>query len=417
MAYLAFINSVIILAAIAIIGANEEFPDKRGPPTEMIQSYRECCVQCLTLSNYSKPGPYTLETLAMFIEAEFLLSADDQMHTFLLVGNLVRLALREGLHRDSTKVAGNSTPFQAEMRRRIWNHISQIDMLASTHIGLPGMVGSIQSDTLAPKNLQDEDFDEESQEVPASRPDSEYTPMSYTICKGRLCHVAAMISAIANSLVPTPYAEIMRVDALLHDAWERVPKFFRLDPTAISVVDAPVMIIKKFSITLLYEKSRCMLHRGYLLRHRLNPVFGYSKVVGLDAAMQLLRCQLAVHETASPGGALSGDKWFLSMLAMHDFLLADMILYLSIMQSLVEGVLDPQQQDMIMMLKRSHKGWNEMSNTNGEAKKAYAVVGSMLNKIQLALGCSVNRPAVHGDNRTASGDIFFNMSLDGTNLA
>lgn len=98
------------------------------------------------------------------------MSRDDQVHSYLLSGVAMRLALRIGLHRDPSKMGTHFTPFEAESRRRMWCHINQLDLLASFHIGLPGTTQTIESDTLPPRNLLDEDFDEDCAELPPISP-------------------------------------------------------------------------------------------------------------------------------------------------------------------------------------------------------------------------------------------------------
>jgi len=375
----------MIIATCAALGAGEETPQNDGSPTEMIRTYRECCVQCLVLSNYTKPGPYTLETLFIYMESEFLLNKDDQVQSFLLVGNATRLALRMGLHRDSTKVGGNITPFQGEMRRRLWHHLLQIDLLSSFHIGLPGMIPTVESDTLLPSNLRDEEFGEDSAELPPSRPDSEITPASYMICKSRLCQEAGKIVALANRLSLPEYVEIMRLDSLLETAYQKVPPAFRLDSAGSSITDSPSVTIKRFSIAMLYQKGRCMLHRKHLMRAEKNPDFGFSKRAGLDAAMEILRYQSMIHEAALPGGLLSRDRWFLSSLSMHDFLLAAMIVYLHLFRggrkTHTNSQLTKEQKERIIALEKSRAIWNETWSNSAESKKASVVLSIMLNKV------------------------------------
>ncbi|KAL2059930.1 hypothetical protein VTL71DRAFT_10085, partial [Oculimacula yallundae] len=395
LSWLAYLYAIIIQASVAILGCGEEFPDLRGTPMNMIHNYRECCVQGLVLSNYTKPGQYTIETICLYTETEFLLSNGDYTHCYLLCGNIIRLAFRMGLHRDATKVGGGQiTPFQAEMRRRVWQHMCQIDLLGSTHLGLPGMTGCVASDSMAPKNLRDEDFDEDSVEVPPSRPESEMTPMSYTICKGRICLVATKVSTLANLLEDPPYDQVMNLDRLLHEAFIKVPYFYKLDMTELSITDSLDVIIKKYSIDLLYHSTRCMLHRKFLLKQKDNPEFGYSKVVGLDASIQLLRCQASIHEAAGPGGPLARDRWFLSTLSLHNFLVANMVVYLIIMQSFCgpdgqqtsSSTLTKDQESMIRILQKSNTVWQAMIEVSPEAKKCAAVVALMMKKVRLACG-------------------------------
>jgi hypothetical protein len=382
----------MIVATLAGLAASENELVDHASAMEAIQNYRECCIQCLVLSNYTKPGPYSLETVFIYMESEFLLSKDDQVQSYLLVGNAVRLALRMGLHRDSTKVGGNITPFQGEIRRRLWHHLLQLDLLCSFHIGLPGMIPAIDSDTMLPGNLQDEDFDEESAVLPQSRPESELTPMSYSICKSRLCHEAGRIVTFANRLSLPEYEKVLALDHDLLASYQKVPLAFLLDPTGPSVTDSPATTIKRFSLAILFQKSRCMLHRKHLMRADQDPDFAFSKRVSLEAAIELLRCQTMVHEAALPGGQLSRDRWFLSSLSMHDFLLAAMIVYLSLSPRTATDSSPAkrfeERQDKIKALEKSQEIWNQNWTVSAESKKAAMVLGIMLRKAYSGVGTS-----------------------------
>jgi len=380
----------MIVATLADLGLTEDDSAAHAKGIEAIQTYREGCIQCLVLSKYTKPGPYTLETMFIYMEAEFLLSKDDQVQSFLLVGNVVRLALRMGLHRDSSKVGGGITPFQGEIRRRLWHHLLQLDLLSSFHIGLPGMIPVIDSDTLPPGNYHDEDFDEDSAVLPPSRPDSEITPMSYSICKSRLCIEAGKIVALANHISLPEYQEVMKLDWDLQSAYQKVPQAFVLDTTGPSITDSRATTIKRFSLAILFHKSRCMLHRKHLMRAKQHPEFAFSEQVSLDAAMDLLRCQSLVHEAVLPGGQLSRDRWFLNSLSMHDFLLAAMIVYLSLSRGSPVcpngGVSNRAAQERIEALEKSRVIWNKKWTVLAESKKAAMVLGIMLKKLRSGMG-------------------------------
>lgn len=85
--------------------------------------------------------------------------------------------MKMGLHRDPDKLP-RITPYEGEMRRRMWNFVVQIDLMVSFHLGLPCMIHGIESDTALPRNLLDLDFDENTTELPPSRPNDDYTPLS-----------------------------------------------------------------------------------------------------------------------------------------------------------------------------------------------------------------------------------------------
>ena len=277
---------MLTVATMQALFSSEDGITSRESAVELNKGYRECCIKCLLLSNYTKPGPYTMETIFIYMEVEFLLSKDDQVHTFLLIGNAVRLALRMGLHRDSTKVGGIISPYEVEIRRRLWHHLLQMDLLSSFHIGLPGSIQGIDSDTLLPGNLRDEDFDEDSLELPIPRPESEITPMSYTICKSRLCQQAGKIVALVNRLSHLKYQEVTTLDRDLREAYQKVPQLFLVPSSGPSVTDSSSTTIRRFSLATLYQKSLCMLHRKHFMRAEMNLNFVYSRRVAVEAAME-----------------------------------------------------------------------------------------------------------------------------------
>lgn len=53
------------LATLSSLNSGEVHPDTRGAPHEMLRAYNENCVQCLVLSDYTKPTRYTLETMVI----------------------------------------------------------------------------------------------------------------------------------------------------------------------------------------------------------------------------------------------------------------------------------------------------------------------------------------------------------------
>ena len=372
------------LATFTSLSAKEEIPDPRGSHLEMIRLYRGCCSQSLVLSDYTKPGLYTIEALLIYGESEIIMDKNAEVNSYILAGVMVRLALRMGLHRDPTKIGGNISVFQAEMRRRNWHLLVQIDQLVSFHIGLPAMASTMESDTEIPRNLRDEDLDANTTELPPSRPDTEMTPMSYTIAKSRLCKVFGLIAAQANKLSLPPYEEVMKTDTLLNEAYAKVPSFLRLIPLELAFTDSAALIIKRFSLALMFHRSRCVLHRKYFLREKDSRIFEYSKRTGLDASLKLLQIQSSVHRAVQPDGALFKAVWFMSPLSMHDFLLAATIVYLDLIHVIekMRKPLDNEQAGMLRALEQSYDIWNHSKDHLEDAKKASNILGPMLAKIK-----------------------------------
>lgn len=407
------------LATFAALGAGEENADTRGTPTEIIRIYRESCVRCLVLSNYALPGPYTLETFLLYIEGEFVLSKGDQMNCYLIIGVAVRLAMRMGFHRDSDNIRGDITPFHGEFRRRIWHFLAQMDLMVSFHIGLPSMVPAIRSDTRVPLNLQDHDLDEDITELPPPRPETEITGMSYIIAKGRIARIFAKVVDQANLLALPYYDEVMALDQELNQAFAAVPPLLCVMPIALSITDSPKIIMQRLSLAVLFHKSRCVLHRKYLMKGKEDARFSFSKEVGIEASMELLYIQSEVHRAVQPGGPLCKDSWFISSLGSHDLLLAVMIVYLGLIQdsegaSPGTGALqmpNTQQNQMIKSLDRSYKIWTETRSMSVDIKKVCGVLGNIMKRVNSIFRrprIDENDAACHADRESMS-----RLSLNG----
>jgi hypothetical protein len=79
----------------------------------------------------------------------------------------VRLGRRIGLHRDGTSL--ELSPFETEMRRRLWWQIVHIDFRASDFSGTKPSMDLFLSDTKAPLNVEDEDLSPDMVELPPER--------------------------------------------------------------------------------------------------------------------------------------------------------------------------------------------------------------------------------------------------------
>lgn len=153
-------------------------PSKPPIPTARIESYREKVVQCLHLANFPKCPPYTLEVMLLHFMGEYLRYRDVYFGQWLLVGMIIRIAFRMGYHREPSRFS-NISPFQAEMRRRLWTIIVQLDLMSSVAVGLPIMIQPSLPDVKEPRNLEEEDLHPDMTELPPARPDSDSSIMRY----------------------------------------------------------------------------------------------------------------------------------------------------------------------------------------------------------------------------------------------
>ena len=280
-------------------------------PQRLVQTYREKILQCLIQGKYTKSVPYTIETLLLYFTVEYVLSKDTQIGPWILLGIIVRIAMRMGYHRDPSHSPQISL-FQGEMRRRAWAMIVQLDLIASFQIGLPRMIKEEQSDTGEPQNFLDDEFDEGMIHLPAPRPDTDLTPMVYVVAKNKLFSVFGKISDLATSTQPPPYSEVMRLDKILNKPRLDIPPGLQLRPMAKSITDHPDVVMRRIYIALLFHKAQCVLHRKYLLSARHDYRYAYSRQACIEAALQILQHQSTLNQHTQPGGRLYRDRWKIS---------------------------------------------------------------------------------------------------------
>ena len=224
-------------------------------PKLLIRTYRQKISQCLVLGRYTDGAPYTVETLLLYLHIEYLQSEDTQAGVWVILGMIARLALRMGYHRDASNFSGIS-PFRGEMRRRAWAIITMMDVTASSQFGLPRMIRQAQSNTLEPRNLKDEDIDENMVNLPASRPESDQTPVEYFVAKNRLVSAFGKISDLATLTKPPQYSEILRLDGKLHEAHDSIPNWLNMRPMSKSIMDGSDVIMQRIYVALLLYKAK-----------------------------------------------------------------------------------------------------------------------------------------------------------------
>ncbi|KAH8683132.1 hypothetical protein BGZ60DRAFT_212877 [Tricladium varicosporioides] len=353
-----------------------------------LQVYREKVVQCLVLGDYTKGSPFTIETLLLYFAIEHFQSSDTQVGPWILFGMIARIAMRMGYHRDPSH-SPRITPFQGEMRRRAWAMILQVDLATSQQVGLPRAIRPRQADTLDPRNLTDDDFHEDIVELPPSRPDSEMTPLLYIIWKNKLLFVGSEITDLAGSATLAPYSEVLRLDKMLYDVRESMPVRLQWRNRSGVITDPARIIMRRLYLDIIFHAARCNLHRRYLPLAKPNTPYINSKNLCLDSALQLLENQSSMYDESQPGGWLFEDRWKVSSLVNHDYLLGTTILCLQLDYDLragqplflTESSADCERRKKIVQaLQGSYQIWVKSSTTSREAQKAAEALEIVLGK-------------------------------------
>ncbi|KAK4653421.1 hypothetical protein QC762_507140 [Podospora pseudocomata] len=387
---LALLFAMFCNASLYYMKSGEELPGRLGDAGAAYRIYKARCAQCLVLGDYTKPWRYKLEAMILYFGSEYLGQQDAHINVSVILSIIVRLAMHMGLHRDP-KHYPDMSPFEGEMRRRLWTVLRDVDILIGFQFGLPGNIPNDLYDTALPRNLHDEDFDENTLELPPSRPETEKTVTLWCIMKGRIVNVFSEITTAMSSRKAPGLSDIMRMDRKIDELATQFPPSLRYRPFSQSVVDPVDIIMQRYQLELLFLKCRIVLHRRYMGYARKDKRYEHSRRVCLEAATKTLRHQYDVHCELQMGGRLSHERshWFLSSLSTHNFLLADMILCLELwFLKAREGRSPPaveQSPEMIMtkdqildILRTSRLIWQGRRKESAEANKAFNILTKML---------------------------------------
>ncbi|KAI1200757.1 fungal-specific transcription factor domain-containing protein [Nemania serpens] len=338
-------------------------------------------VDCLISGDYLSAKPYSIEALLLhgFTEMRSKHLVDSSL--WAKFGLTARLAQRMGYHRDP-KYLSNVTPFEGEIRRRAWFFIEVFDVLFSFQQGVPPIIRDDECDTESPANLFDSDFDENMMVLPPPRPASEPTSALYLCIKSKLCRILRRVLRLSLSIHPPIYEEVLKLNDELHHYHNQVPPLLRIKPLrSYSFTDQTYDIMHRLMLEMMFLKSLCVLHRPYLNREKDNPQCDVSRDTCREAALRILDLHAEYEEESKPGGRMYEDKYMLSSLTVHDFLIASMILCLDLTEN--PSSTPAARSRKLKALGTSYKIWSERKNASKDAAHATRVVGAILRKVSM----------------------------------
>jgi hypothetical protein len=106
---------------------------------------------------------------------------DSPRFVWMMTGLVIRMAQSLGLQRDGTHFK-HLTPFEIEMRRRVWYALCELDVRASEDQGTDFTIQHDSFDTKLPLNINDDDIDVDTKELPTEREGiTDMSPALYTM--------------------------------------------------------------------------------------------------------------------------------------------------------------------------------------------------------------------------------------------
>ena len=214
------------------------------------------------------------------------INAVKRKRTWTSAGNLMRVAVSAGLHRDAQLInVRHPTPslrrvsvFDQEMRRRLWATIAELELQAAFERGMPGMMRGVVEDCGPPSNLEDEAFDRSTEQLPNPRPLSQHTRSSYQ----SLSHSSRSLRMELASLINNQDSHIIYEDVLLYD--ERVSQHLNAIPNWSDKED----LVSQILLQLQLRQFLLFLHRPYAQSEARDSRYDYSTFVQMKNAITIL---------------------------------------------------------------------------------------------------------------------------------
>ena len=199
-------------------------------------------------------------------------------------GNLTRLALSSGLHRDarivnlrqSASSCKKVSVFDQEMRRRIWATISELELQTAFERGMPAMLRDLVEDCGPPLNLDDEEFDPLADQLP--NPISNYTRSSFQ----HLSRSSWSLRLELVSMINGPHPQMAYEVVLMYD------KKITLHLDEIPHWSDKASLVSRVLLQLELQMFLLFLHRPYAREEARSSRYEYSAIVHLRTAMRIL---------------------------------------------------------------------------------------------------------------------------------
>lgn len=201
------------------------------------------------------------------------------------VGSLMRMAMQMGLHQDPSNL-GNMSPWQTEIRRRLWCTVLEMNIQAALDSGMIPMINESDYNTLPPSIIGDTELDAALNEncTNATSPRTQKS-LQYLLASSFALRLRA--ARVINSLQEEPsYDEVLKLGNELASTCRAASR-----ETAHSVSEDHPALGSQFAFSFcchLLNRFLLCLHFKYAIQATQNPIYAHSHKVCLDVALDLV---------------------------------------------------------------------------------------------------------------------------------
>lgn len=162
--------------------------------TELNMKYRLGLEHALAKADFlNVPDLVLVQAFTIFL---FLVRRHDSPRfVWMMTGLAIRMGQALGLHRDGAHF-GHLTPYEVEMRRRVWWSLCMLDMRASEDQGMDYTISLESYDTKLPLSINDADIEPKTTQTPTER--GGITDMTFPLISVQIGIIAKQMMALSS---------------------------------------------------------------------------------------------------------------------------------------------------------------------------------------------------------------------------
>ncbi|EGO53307.1 hypothetical protein NEUTE1DRAFT_92483 [Neurospora tetrasperma FGSC 2508] len=251
----------IYYSAVASMDKDEAKMNFGAEKDYLVQQYRFALEQALARANFTTTPDITLAQ-AFLLFLILVRRQDDTRFAWTLTGLLIRISQALGLHRDGTNFP-NISPFEVEMRRRIFWAVCILDLRSAEDQGTDLTLVDRTFDTQLPLNVNDSDISPDMKDFPESRDGP--TDMTFSLIRYEICTVARRLHTASSAMAPVcpgdAATSLEEREEMLADLHKRVEEKYLRDR---SCLDNPMYWVAANIARVLVAKMTLIIYQPVL---------------------------------------------------------------------------------------------------------------------------------------------------------